>query len=90
LEKNENKMMNKVFSIKEKKIDDIQYVGIVYAKDWFEYKNLSAFPYHILRDDFVVCKWLDFHDGQKSNIEGMTTIAICKELKDAELIFNSK
>jgi hypothetical protein len=82
--------MNKVLSLKEKKTGNVTYVGIVYARNWYGNDLHSAVRLMILPEDFVVGKWSDFHDGQKSNIEGMTTIAICKDLEDAELIFNSK
>lgn len=82
--------MNKVLSIKEKKTGNVTYVGIVYARNWYGNDLYCVMHSMIMPDDFVVAKWSDFHDGQKSNIEGMTTIAICKELEDAELIFNSK
>ena len=79
--------MNKITSIKEKKINDIIYIGIVLAKDWFQ---SGYYGYPIISSDFVVCQWCDFVDGEKSNIEGLETIAICRKIEDAELIYNSK
>ena len=73
--------------IKEKKLKNNRVIAIVLAKDWYwHYKKLH---YPVLPDDYVVCQWLDFHDGVKSNIEGRETIAICRNKVDAELIFNS-
>ena len=77
--------MNKINSIKQKNISDVVIVAIVEAKEW--YKN-SEYPLRI-SNDFVVCQWSDFHDGVKSNIEGKQTIATCKKLKHAELIYDS-
>jgi hypothetical protein len=72
-------------TIKQKKINDVTIVAIVYAKDWFP----TEYFYPVVPSDFVVCQWLDFHDGEKSNIEGKQTIAICRKLEHAELIYNS-
>ena len=71
----------------KKEIDDIKRVGIAYAKDWF---MGSKYGYPIRDDDYVVCRWSDFHDGQNSHIEGKETIAICREFEDAQLIYKSK
>ena len=75
-------------TIVEKKVTDITVFAVVVAKDWFgvEYK----FPTLVCGNDFVVCTWADFHDGEKSNIEGKITIAICRKLEDAMLIFTDK
>jgi len=70
-------------------ITRITSVAIVKAKDWFKTLLNKTFL-DIRLDDYVVCKWSDFHDGEKSNIEGKTTIAICRELNDAILIYASK
>lgn len=59
--------------------------AIVKAKDWYDkivFERITILP-----EDFIVCKWSDFHDGEKSNIEGKITIAICREMEDAELIW---
>jgi hypothetical protein len=77
--------MEQIISIKEKKIDDVRVVAIVLAQDWFD-----KFSFPILPDDYVVCQWSDFHDGVNSHIEGKTTIAICRNPKDALLIYNSQ
>lgn len=78
-------------SLQQKKIDDTIIVAIVYAKDWWHGDGaIAMLKPAVLPFDFVVCQWFDFHDGVKSNIEGMTTIAICREQSDAELIYNSR
>jgi hypothetical protein len=81
----------------KKEIDDIKRVGIVYAKDWFHvfvtFHGADSMPglINMIRpDDFVVCRWSDFHDGQNSHIEGMETIAICRSIEDAYLLYNLK
>jgi hypothetical protein len=71
----------------EKKVGDVTVFAIMLASEW--YKG-TKYGYPIRDDDFVVCKWSDYHDGVKSNIEGKTTIAICRELDDAKLIFNNR
>jgi hypothetical protein len=77
--------MNRVDSITQKKIGDITYVGIVYAKDWWD----ALYKPTVQPFDYVVVKWSDFHDGVKSNIEGLETVAICRKLEHAKLIYNS-
>ena len=74
-------------TIVEKKVTDIIVFAVVVAKDWFSEHKITTLVY---ANDFVVCTWSNFHDGEKSNIEGKTTIAICRKLKDAMLIFNNK
>jgi hypothetical protein len=77
-------------SIVEKKIDDTKRIGIVYAAEWFG-DNLLQIKYPlILPLDYVVCQWHDYHDGEKSNLEGLQTIAICREKEDAMFLYNSK
>jgi hypothetical protein len=66
--------------------DNITTIAIVLAKNWFP----NFFTFTTSPNDFVVCKWHDYHDGVKSNIEGKQTIAVCKEYEDAEIIFKSK
>ena len=65
------------------KLSDVRVLAMVYAKYWFPANK----PYYIGDEDFVVCEWSDYHDGEKSNIEGMTTIAVCKSQMDAEAVF---
>ena len=71
----------------KREIDNIKRVGIVRAKDWFIDIKYS---YPVRDDDFVVCRWSDFHDGKNSHIEGKETLAICRSIKDAYLLFKSK
>jgi hypothetical protein len=79
-------MVEEIKVIKYKKNSDVAVVAIVLAKDWW---GLLKHFYHVVQPtDFVVCTWSDFHDGVKSNIEGKQTIAICKKLEHAELIYN--
>jgi hypothetical protein len=73
--------------IVKKEIDNIKRVGIVSAKDWY---NGAKYGYPVHDDDFVVCSWSDFHDGVNSHIEGKETIAICRSIEDAYLLFKSK
>ena len=63
-----------------------QVLAIVTAKHWFCEGQLHA----IYENFYVVAEWHDYHDGKKSNIEGKTTIAICKDYDDAELVYNKK
>ena len=63
-------------------------VAIVLAKDWFKVFYIeNKMPYFIPKDSYVVCRWHDFNDGLKCNIEGKQTIAICKNKTDAEVIY---
>jgi hypothetical protein len=75
-------------SIKQEKINDVTYVGIVYAKDWWN--GIDGYKPVVQPFDFVVCQWSDFHDGEKSNIEGMTTLGIFHDNNDAQLFYYSK
>lgn len=62
-------------------------IAIVLAKDWFKQQYVEdKIPYFISENDYVVCKWCDFHDGEKSNIEGKQTIAICRNRIDADIL----
>jgi hypothetical protein len=72
-------------------------VGIVRAKNWFHIfktfygaESLPGLSSMIRPDDFVVCRWSDFHDGVNSHIEGLETLAICRSIEDAYLLYNSK
>lgn len=77
--------MNKINSIVEAKLDDVKRIGIVLASEWV----VSSLKMQLIRPtDFVVCEWSDFHDGENSHIEGMSTIAVCKHRVDADLLFN--
>jgi len=76
--------------IYRKRISATKSVGIMLAKDWFELDNNIFKSHSITEDDYVVCTWYHFHDGVSSNVEGKETVAICRNKKDAELIFDSK
>jgi hypothetical protein len=78
--------MKEINSIKQKTISDVTTVAIVEAIDWFE---AGYYGYPVVSSDFIVGQWSDFSDGVKSNIEGKETIAICRKLEHAELIYNS-
>jgi hypothetical protein len=70
--------------------DGINVVAVVLAKHWFEsYYTSNKMPLFIEKSDYVVCKWQDFNDGEKPNIEGKTTIAICKNRDHAELVYKA-
>lgn len=71
-------------TIEQKKVSDTCVIAIVWSKYWFSTHNLGIIP-----GDFVVCKWYDYYDGIKSNIEGKQTIAICQKKEDAYLIYNN-
>ena len=71
----------------KKRIGDVKIVAIMYAKDWFSQAMPLIWP--VRSEDFVVCKWFDYHDGFKSNMEGKTTIAICREKSDAKILFKA-
>lgn len=64
--------------------------AIIPSSEWFkdQFKE-NKMPYFITKDDYVVGKWHDFHDGQKSNIEGRQTIAVCKNIQDAYKVYAS-
>jgi hypothetical protein len=77
--------------IVERKIDSITTYAVVLASEWYGGIMQLAMGYRFVHpDDFVVCKWSDFHDGERSNIEGKVTIAICRELEDAMTILDSR
>jgi hypothetical protein len=76
--------MRDLHPIMQKKVGDVNYIGIILAKDWF-----PVIHYPTLPSDFVFCRWADFHDGENSHIEGMKTIAICRYKEDAILLYNS-
>lgn len=76
---------------KKKAIQSHKFYGIVLAKDWFKsWFEADIMPVILPDSDYIVCEWYDYHDGFKSNIEGASTIAICRNLEDAELIYNIK
>lgn len=76
-------------TIQKKKIGNNKFVGIVLAGDYFEdWYRAKKMPHSIQDSDYVVCKFYDYHDGQKSHIEGVTTVGILKNLDHAKLIYN--
>jgi hypothetical protein len=80
-------MAEEIKFIKNKYNSPTDVVAIVLAKDWWDFVK-AYFP-AVTPTDFVVCIWSDFHDGEKSNIEGKQTVAICRKLEHAELIYNA-
>jgi hypothetical protein len=63
-------------------------VAIVKAYDWFKaWYDENKMPLIIPKDRFIVGEYNDYDDGK---IDGGSTIAICTEFSDAELIFNNK
>lgn len=74
--------------IKHKELGNNLVIGIVLAKEWFKQHKPLYFP--AMPTDYVVCRWWDYHDGIKSNIDGKETIAICKKREDAEVVFESR
>jgi hypothetical protein len=73
--------------IKKKKSNKIHngWVGIIYAKDWFAMITMIT----IRPEDLVIICWHEIHDGVNSHIENKTTIAICKNIEDAILIYDN-
>lgn len=80
------KPKNEVNTIKQMKISDVKYVGIVKAREWFKTDGLAF----IFQDDYVVGEWCDYNDGVNSHIEGKTTIGIFRELTTAEIVYNNR
>ncbi len=64
----------------------LKSIAVVKAIDWYPSTLKMPRPF-ILDEDYVVCCWHDYHDGEKSNIEGKTTIAICRDERDAYELF---
>lgn len=66
-----------------------EVIAIVAAEHWFkEFYDEGKIPYFIREGDYVVCSWYDFHDSEKSNIEGKLTIAICRNFEDAKILYD--
>lgn len=101
MKKNKNSVENSENGNKKLHLSDVMHslaykshtgvvIAIVFAKEWFkQFYAENKMPYFITENDYVVCKWHDYHDGEKSNIEGKQTIAICKNKHDAEIVYNS-
>lgn len=78
--------MHTIKTVCQKKFEhSLEVIAIVKAKDW--YIGIDLPKPLILEEDFIVCRWHDFHDGEKSNIEGRTTIAICRNYDDASTLW---
>lgn len=73
-------------TIFKKQVSEDKFVAVVLASVWFENMKIS---YPILPNDFVLCTWHDYPDGQKSNIEAKLTLAICRKKSDAKLLFDA-
>lgn len=59
-------------------------LAMVYAGEWFKGINI---PFPFEEKDYVVCRWTDYSDGEKSNIEGKVTIAVLKKHDDAKIVY---
>jgi hypothetical protein len=89
MENTKNKPQRAIHSLQQKSRNGV-VIAIVLAKEWFkQWYTERKMPYFIPEDSFVVCKWFDFHDGIKSNIEARQTIAICKNENDAEKVYEA-
>ena len=78
-------------TVEQIQISDVKYFGIIKAKDWFEGMfTVNGFINGIYKDYYVVVTWADYHDGQKSNIEGKMTIGIFRDYSDAEYFYKYK
>lgn len=64
---------------------DCEVKGIVLVKDWFKGDQMLG----CYDDFFIVAQWHEYSDGQTISIEGGTTIAICRDLKTAKLVYSS-
>lgn len=71
-------------------LSDTERVGIVSAEDWYKGIHNTIMQMYIRPDDFVVAKWFEYSDGEIDHAEGFVTIAICKELSDAEILIREK
>jgi len=63
---------------------DTFFIGVVLAEDWFN----DHVPFPFTKGDYVVVNWFDYSDGVNHHIEGRTTIAMCKKLDDAKVLYN--
>lgn len=72
--------------------EDHRKIAITTVEDWWG-KELSeqakANVSFLQPEHFVICEYVDFStENFKHNIEGGTTLAVCKDMKDAVLIYN--
>lgn len=66
---------------------DTRVVAIVLGKDWYNHHKpdmKSSFS-----NDFIVCQWHDYHDGEKSNLEAKQMLAVCRSYESAVLVYQS-
>jgi len=61
-----------------------RFAAVIKAQDCFEAKSRT--PLFAL-EGYVVGEFFNFSDGEGLHYEGLTTIAICKNLEDAKVIF---
>lgn len=71
------------------KKSDVVAVAVVKAKHWFTHYIKSIFNTVLREEDFVVVRWSDFHDGEKSNIDGKETLGIFHTEKNAKIFFDA-
>jgi hypothetical protein len=71
-------------------LNDTERIGIVSAEQWFQGVSQTIMEIYIDPDDFVVGRWFEFSDGVTDHAEGFTTIAICKELTDANTLVQER
>ena len=71
----------KFIPLHEWRINDIEFIGIVRPENWWG--NVEKLAPAVIPTDYVVCKWHDFHDGVKNNIEAKQTLGIFRALPDA-------
>lgn len=76
-----------------KRVDNgLEVFAIVYAKNWYSqlYAEKKIPIYFFRENDYVVCKWIDYNiNSGATDIQGKQTIAICRNRKDADLIYES-
>lgn len=83
-------------SIKNKYSSSInkEILAVVSAKHWFGDSTGNLGHFTVYKDFYIVATWSELNcivdeTKVKSVLEAKTTIAMCKELKDAELIFEN-
>lgn len=68
--------------------DGIRVIALLNIDDWFDKDGIARFNPPVPL--FVVGVWSDFNDGQKSNIEGRTTLGLFYDKAEAELFYHAK
>jgi hypothetical protein len=71
-------------TICERSTNENFFVGVIGTQNWFEEVKI---PFPFTKSDYVVGTWFDFSDGVNHHIEGKTTIAMCKALDEAEVLY---